>query len=66
MELLPTTTVRDLVHTHPEAFTVFARHGMCDDCRKSPPPVPLAHFAKKHCDGDVMGLLDELQAAIGM
>ena len=64
MKLMPTTTVSDLIHMHPEAFEVLARHGMCDDCRRSPPPVPLAHFAEKHCGGNVAGLLDELRATI--
>jgi hypothetical protein len=65
MKLMPTTSVRDLIHAHPEAFEVLMRHGMCNDCRHSPPPVPLTHFAEKHCDGNVAGLLDELRAAIG-
>jgi hypothetical protein len=66
MELMTTTTVSDLIGAYPEAFEVLMRHGMCADCRQSPPPVPLAHFAQKHCDGNIAGLLDELRAAIGV
>lgn len=56
------TTVQDLILAYPQAFDVLARHGMCESCRLSPPPVPLEHFARKHCQGDVRGLLAELQA----
>lgn len=59
------TTVRDVIQTYPKAFEVFLRHGMCEDCKADPPPVPLHHFARKHCGGDVPGLLSELNAAIG-
>ncbi len=42
------STVRDVLTNHPETFSVFADHGMCADCKHSPPPVPLEHFATKH------------------
>lgn len=58
------TTVRDVLKAHPQAFDVFLRHGMCADCRADPPPVPLHHFAGKHCGGNVAGLIAELNAAI--
>jgi hypothetical protein len=64
MTITPTTTVRDLLQAHPQAFAVFERHGMCSDCRAAPPPVPLQQFATKHCNGDIAGLLSELRAAI--
>jgi len=59
------TTVRDLLTTHPETFPVFVSHGMCEDCKADPPPVPLHHFAGKHCAGDLPGLIRELHSAIG-
>jgi len=59
------TTVRDLLTRHPEAFDVLAAHGMCEDCKADPPPVPLHHFADKHCAGDLKGLIDALSAVIG-
>jgi len=34
---------------------------MCGDCEASPPQVPLHHFAQKHCNGDVTGLIDEIE-----
>ncbi len=58
------TTVRELLTDHPEVFSVFLGHGMCADCEAAPPPVPLDHFAGKHCDGDIDGLLDEIRNAI--
>lgn len=58
------TTVREILMAHPEAFDVFLRHGMCEDCQADPPPVPLHHFAGKHCGGDVRGLIGELNAAV--
>jgi hypothetical protein len=64
MKLTSDTTVKQLLETHPETFSVFLAHGMCEDCRESPPPVPLSHFASKHCDGDVAGLIDELSRQI--
>ena len=64
LDLEPSTTVRDLLTTHPEAFSVLMKHGMCEDCQAAPPPVPLGHFARKHCGGNVEGLLDELRGAI--
>ena len=58
------TTVRDLLAAYPQAFDVILRHGMCEDCQADPPPVPLHHFARKHCGGDTPGLLKELNAVI--
>ena len=58
------TTVRDLLSTHPNVFDVLLGHGMCADCREDPPPVPLSHFAGKHCAGDLAGLLEELNQVI--
>jgi hypothetical protein len=55
------TTVRELLSAHPEVFDVLLGHGMCADCQDNPPPVPLAHFADKHCAGDLAGLLEELK-----
>lgn len=64
LSLEASTTVRDLVTTHPEAFSVLLKHGMCEDCKADPPTVPLDHFANEHCGGDLHGLLDELKGAI--
>lgn len=58
------TTVRDLLTAHPHVFNVLLRHGMCEDCQADPPPVPLGHFARKHCGGDVEGLLGEIREAL--
>lgn len=58
------TTVRDLLTTHPNAFGVLASHGMCQSCRDNPPPVPLAHFARKHCDGDLENLIKQVKATL--
>ncbi len=52
--------VCDIFQKHPEAFDVFERHGMCADCKQSPPPVTVSHFANKHCNGNVEGFLHEL------
>ncbi len=54
------TTVRDLLTRHPSAFEVLASHGMCRSCRDSPPPVPLRHFAARHCNGDLDGLVRQI------
>jgi hypothetical protein len=58
------TTVRDILTTHPETFQVFLSHGMCADCKADPPPVPLQHFASKHCADDLTGLIRELRSII--
>jgi hypothetical protein len=58
------TTVRELLIAFPLAFEVLAAHGMCADCRNDPPPVPLLHFAQKHCDGNLTGLLAEIDSVI--
>lgn len=65
MTLTETTTVKDLLTQYPQAAEVLLRHGMCEDCQQNPPPVPLGHFARKHCAGDLAGLIVELNAAIG-
>ncbi len=65
MQLLDAnTTVRDLLSAYPQAFDVLVAHGMCADCKADPPPVPLQHFAEKHCEGKILDLLAELRAAI--
>lgn len=58
------TTVRDLLTAFPQAADIMIAHGMCADCKSDPPPVPLHQFAKKHCDGNLPGLLDELGAVL--
>ena len=58
------TTVRDLLTEHPNTFDVLVSHGMCQDCKDDAPPVPLEHFAKKHCGGDLKSLIEEVEAAI--
>lgn len=58
------TTVKDLLAAHPEVFPVFLRHGMCADCKDDPPPVPLSHFARKHCGGNFAVLLREILEAL--
>ena len=63
LELNESTTVRDLLTAHPEVFDVLLGHGMCADCQADPPPVPLGHFAMKHCDGDLEGLIGEIRVA---
>ena len=58
------TTVRDVLTTYPQTIDVFLRHGMCEDCQADPPPVPLHHFATKHCGGNLQGLIEELKQVI--
>lgn len=58
------TTVRDLLKAHPNVFQVLLGHGMCEDCKADPPPVPLGQFAKKHCGGNISGLIEELNQTI--
>ena len=58
------TTVRELLTEHPAAFDVLVSHGMCQDCEDDPPPVPLEHFAQKHCDGDLKSLIEQVEAVI--
>ncbi len=65
MTLTEDTTVRELLTTHPEVFDILLGHGMCADCQDDPPPVPLQHFARKHCGGDVLGLIRELETVMG-
>ena len=56
----PDDLVRDVLSNHPETWEVFERHGICCDCRKSPPPVPLQHFVDKHCEGRMDEFIQEL------
>lgn len=65
MTIGPETLVCDLLSRHPEVFDVFERHGMCEDCREFPPPVPIQYFAEKHCQGDVQGFLALVQERLG-
>lgn len=58
------TTVRELLTEHPGAFDVLLSHGMCQDCKDDPPAVPLAHFAQKHCGGDLENLIDQIEATV--
>ncbi|MCK4873031.1 MAG: hypothetical protein KAS72_09930 [Phycisphaerales bacterium] len=44
----PDTTVRSVLADHPEVFSVFTSHGMCEDCAADPPSLPLAYFADRH------------------
>ncbi len=55
------TTVRELLTKHPCAFDVLVSYGMCQDCKDNPPPVPLEHFAQKHCGGDLHNLIEQIQ-----
>jgi hypothetical protein len=64
MQLTADTTVRDLLHAHPHTAEVLLRHGMCASCQQDPPPVPLGHFAAKHCAGDLNGLIGELRGVL--
>ena len=58
------TTVRELLTEHPDAFDVLVSDGMCQDCKDNPPPVPLEHFAQKHCGGDLKKLIEQIESAI--
>ena len=58
------TTVRDVVIHNPGTFSVFEAHGMCDDCRTSPPSVPLHHFSQKH-EVPLEQLIAELSEVLG-
>lgn len=60
-----TDLVCDVLTKHPAAWSVFESHGMCEDCKKSPPPVPVMHFVNKHCDGKIDEFLQEIHASIG-
>lgn len=59
-----TTTVRDMLWACPETFAVLLSRGMCGDCQKNPPPVSLEHFARKHCEGNLEDLLQDLRQVI--
>ena len=66
MTMLPLTgdtLVCDLLTKHPQTFAVFESHGMCADCKASPPPVPLHHFSSRH-DVPLNRLIAELNTAI--
>jgi hypothetical protein len=64
LRITENTTVRELLTTYPDTFPIFLNRGMCADCEKAPPPVPLHHFADKHCGGDITGLIRELHEAV--
>ncbi len=64
MTIDESTTVLELLTAHPQTFDVLVNHGMCEDCKADPPPIPLHHFAAKHCSGDVEGVLHQLREAI--
>ena len=55
--------VCDVLANHPKTWLVFERHGICADCRQSPPPVPIHHFVDKHCEGRIDEFLQELREA---
>ena len=57
------TSVRDILTKHPETFPVFESHGMCADCKVSPPPAPLHHFSSRH-EVPLDQLITELTEAI--
>lgn len=59
------TTVRELLLTHPATYKILLSHGMCEDCKADPPPVPLSHFANKHCGGNLDDLITELMQVMG-
>jgi hypothetical protein len=56
------TTVRELLVAYPQLTNLLLTHGMCADCEKNPPAVPLHQFARKHCGGDIEGLLGQIRA----
>lgn len=58
------TTVRELLCSYPQTFEILVSHGMCEDCKHDPPPVPLHHFAQKHCRDDLAGLIAQLATVI--
>ncbi len=64
MSFQATDLVKDVLSTHAQAWAVFERHGICEDCRNDPPPVPIQHFVDTHCDGKIDEFLDELNTAI--
>lgn len=64
LDITEATTVKELLTVHPEVFEVLLGHGMCESCQASPPPVPLGHFAMKHCGGDFSGLLGEIRTTL--
>ncbi len=61
-----TTTVRELLTAYPQVFPVLLSHGMCEDCQDDPPPVPLQHFAAKHCNGNIEDLLQQLRRSLAV
>lgn len=61
----PGDLVCDVLSQYPATWPVFERHGMCEDCKASPPPVPVQHFVNKHCNGKIAEFLGEIHAAIG-
>jgi hypothetical protein len=57
------TTVRHILHSYPHAYEVFESHGMCEDCKDDPPPLPLSHFAGRHGVA-VNDLIRQLEAVV--
>lgn len=62
--LNPDDLVSNVLARYPACWAVFLAHGMCEDCRASPPKKPIRHFVRMHCDGDLEGFMAELEAAI--
>ena len=60
----PNDLVSDVLSTYPEAWAIFEKHGICEDCKKSPPPVPIHHFVDKHCEGKIEEFLIELNKVL--
>ena len=58
----PDDLVSDVLARHPACWAVFLRHGMCEDCRASPPQKPIRHFVQMHCDGKLDAFIAELEA----
>jgi hypothetical protein len=59
----PDDLVSDVLARYPACWDVFLEHGMCEDCRASPPQKPIRHFVQVHCGGDLTGFLAQLEAA---
>lgn len=65
MIVKPQDLVCNVLTEHPAAWPVFERHGMCEDCKASPPSVSVQHFVGKHCGGNIERFLQEINEAIG-
>ncbi|MGC9329044.1 MAG: hypothetical protein ACP5I1_15520 [Candidatus Hinthialibacter sp.] len=60
----PEDLVCDVLDKYPAAWPIFERHGMCEDCKQSPPPVPVHHFVTKHCNGNIDAFLQEIHETV--